>query len=226
MKALIVCTNHDTFPTKTQKTGLWLSEVTHFYHVLNKRKIQMDFVSPLGGLIPIDERSMDLKDDVNRLYYEIPDFRSKLENSLKPTDVHADDYRLIYFAGGHGAMWDFPDNSELQKITRNIYEKGGMVAAACHGVSGLLNVKLSDGSLLIQDKYLTGFSNMEEKLVSLVTEVPFYLEDRLRENGAHFTKSMIPFIQYIEVDERLITGQNPNSAGKVARKVMEEMFEK
>lgn len=186
----------------------------------------MDLVSPLGGNIPLDERSFDLKDEINNFYYEQESFRQRLKNSLKPSEVKAKDYRLIYFAGGHGAMWDFPENVELQEITRNIYEKGGMVAAACHGVSGLLNVKLSDGTLLIHDKYLTGFSNVEEKLASLVTEVPFYLEDRLRENGAHYTKSMLPFIQYIEVDERLITGQNPNSAGKVARKVMEEMFEK
>lgn len=226
MKALIVCTNHDTFPTKTNKTGLWLSELTHFYHVLDKRKIQMDLVSPLGGRIPIDERSFDLKDDINNLYYENEAFRQKLENSLKPTEIKVEEYRLIYFTGGHGSMWDLPDNGELQEITRKIYEKGGMVAAVCHGLSGLLNVKLSDGTLLISDKYLTGFSNVEEKLASMVSEVPFYLEDRLRENGAHYTKSMIPFVQYIEVDERLITGQNPNSAGKVARKVMEEMFEK
>jgi putative intracellular protease/amidase len=226
MKALLVCTNHDTFPTKAGKTGLWLSELTHFYHVLAQRSISVDTVSPLGGNIPIDERSFDLKDELNRKYYEDSVFRHKLENSMKPSEIKAEEYRLIYFAGGYGTLWDLPDNTELQTMTRTIYERHGMVAAVGHGVCGLLNVKLSDGNLLIHDKYLTGFSNMEERLVSLVTEVPFYLEDRLREQGAHYTKSVIPFIQYIEVDERLITGQNPSSAGKVAKKVMEEMFEK
>jgi putative intracellular protease/amidase len=226
MKALIVCTNHATYPTKNNKTGLWLSELTHFYHVLAKRKIVMDFVSPLGGKVPIDERSFDLKDELNRTYYENDEFRQKLENTLKPSEVNAEAYRLIYFPGGHGTMWDLPDNEAIQAMTRTIYEKHGMIAAVGHGVSALLNVKLSDNTLLIHDKYLTAFSNVEEKLASLVCEVPFYLEDRLREQGAHYTKSMIPFIQYIEVDERLITGQNPNSAPKVAKKVMEEMFEK
>jgi putative intracellular protease/amidase len=136
------------------------------------------------------------------------------------------DYRLIYFAGGHGAMWDFAENTELQNLTRHIYEKNGMISAVCHGVSGLFNIKLSDGSWLIQDKYVTGFSNVEEALVSFVSEVPFYLEDKLKERGAHYTKAMIPFVEFIELDERLITGQNPNSARKVASKALEELFEK
>jgi putative intracellular protease/amidase len=226
MKVLIVCTNHDTYPTKSGKTGLWLSELTHFYDLMVKRRVLVDIVSPQGGNIPIDERSFDLKEEINHKYWEDDIFRSKISNSLSPDEVHSGDYRLIYYAGGHGAMWDLTENSVLQEITRNIYENGGTVSAVCHGVCGLLNVRLSDGSLLIKDKYLTGFSNMEEALNSFVSEVPFYLEDKLKEQGAHYTKSMIPFIEFIELDERLITGQNPHSARKVASKALEELFEK
>ncbi|TLU99002.1 type 1 glutamine amidotransferase domain-containing protein [Dyadobacter luticola] len=226
MKVLIVCTNHDTYPTKSSKTGLWLSELTHFYDVMVKRRIFVDIVSPSGGNVPVDERSMDLKDECNALYWNNAEFQQKLQHSLSPDQINPADYRLIYFTGGHGAMWDFPDNSALQNIVRHIYEHNGTVTAVCHGVSGLLNVKLSDGSLLIQDKYLTGFSNVEEALMSFVSEVPFYLEDKLKEQGAHFTKAMIPFMEFIELDERLITGQNPNSARKVASKAVEELFEK
>ncbi|WP_026628500.1 type 1 glutamine amidotransferase domain-containing protein [Dyadobacter alkalitolerans] len=226
MKVLIVCTNHETFPTKTGKTGLWLSELTYFYDVMAKRRVLMDIVSPLGGKIPIDERSLELKDECNAKYWEDAAFRAKLDNSLSPAQIHAADYRLVYFAGGHGAMWDLAENTDLQNIVRDVYERNGMVSAVCHGVCGLLNVKLSDGSWLIQDKYVTGFSNVEEALMSFVSEVPFYLEDKLKERGAHYTKSMIPFMEFIEMDERLITGQNPNSAKKVASKALEELFEK
>ena len=226
MKVLIVCTNHDTYPAKSGKTGLWLSELTHFYDVMVKRRVLVDIVSPTGGKIPLDERSLDLKDEVNQKYSEDADFQLKITNSLTPSQIHAKDYRLIYFAGGHGAMWDLSENSELQEIAKIIYENNGMVTAVSHGVSALLNIKLSDGSLLIKDKYLTGFSNMEETLMSFVSEVPFYLEDKLKEQEAHYTKSMIPFLEFIELDERLITGQNPNSARKVASKAIEELFEK
>ena len=226
MKVLIVCTNHDTYPAKTSKTGLWLNELTHFYDLMAKRRIVMDLVSPRGGTIPVDERSMDLKDECNARYWEDTSFREKLQNSLKPSDVHANDYRLIYFTGGHGAMWDFAENTELQNIAKTIYERNGMITAVAHGVCGLLNIKLSDGSLLIRDKYVTGYSNVEEALVSFVSEVPFYLEDKLKEYGAHYTKAMIPFVEFIEMDERLITGQNSHSARKVASKALEELFEK
>nr|WP_295929988.1 type 1 glutamine amidotransferase domain-containing protein [uncultured Dyadobacter sp.] len=226
MKVLIVCTNHSAYPTKTNKTGLWLSELTHFYDVMAKRRILMDIVSPLGGAVPIDERSLDLKDECNARYWGDATFQNKLQTSLKPSQVDPADYRLIYFAGGHGAMWDLPENTELQEIVRRIYERNGTITAVSHGVCGLLNIRLSDGSLLIQDKYLTGYSNVEEALVSFVSEVPFYLEDRLKEQGVHYTKAMIPFVEFIEMDERLITGQNPHSARKVASKALEELFEK
>lgn len=226
MRVLIVCTNHDTYPTRSSKTGLWLSELTHFYDVMNSKKILIDIVSPLGGNIPVDERSIDLKDECNARWWNNATFRSKLEKSLSPSQIQPEDYRLIYFTGGHGSMWDFPENIELQRITKEIYERNGMISAVCHGVGALLNVKLSDGTLLIQDKYVTGFSNVEEALMSFVSEVPFYLEDRLKEQGAHYTKAMLPFVEFIELDERLITGQNPNSARKVASKALEELFEK
>jgi putative intracellular protease/amidase len=147
MKVLIVCTNHDSYPTKSGKTGLWLSELTHFYDIMTRRRVLIDLVSPQGGKIPVDERSMDLKDEVNQKYFADTAFLEKFENSLKPSDINPKDYRLIYFTGGNGGLWDFPDNVELQEITRSIYENNGMVTAVCHGVSGLLNVKLSDGLL-------------------------------------------------------------------------------
>ncbi len=225
-RALIVCTNHTDYPTKPQKTGLWLSEATHFYDELADRNLPYDIASPNGGLVPIDERSIDRRDTVNEKWYNNPTFRQKLENSLRLEDVNPAAYQIIYFTGGHGTMWDFPDNLTLQSITRQIYESGGMVSAVCHGVSGLLNVRLSDGSLLIGDRQVTGFSNIEEKLVRLNEEVPFLLEDALRQKNALYSKGFIPFLPYIEVDERLVTGQNPLSARKVGRKVMEEMYEK
>lgn len=186
----------------------------------------MDVVSPLGGAVPVDERSLDLKDECNARYWEDTAFRQKLQNSFKPSDINPADYRLIYFAGGHGAMWDFQENAALQNLARTIYERNGMVTAIAHGVCGLLDIRLSDGSLLIQDKYVTGYSNVEEALVSFVNEVPFYLEDRIKERGAHYTKAMLPFVEFIEMDERLITGQNSHSARKVATKALEELFEK
>ncbi len=225
-RALIVCTNHTNFPTKPQKTGLWLSEATHFYDELADRNLPYDLASPDGGPIPIDEKSLDRRDTVNEKWYNDPTFRHKLENSLRLDAVEPANYQILYCTGGHGTLWDFPDNPALQRIIRQIYENGGMVSAVCHGVAALLNVTLSDGSPLIRNRQLTGFSNIEEKLARLADEVPFLLEDALRRKEALYSKGLLPFLPHIEVDERLVTGQNPLSARKVGRKVMEEMYEK
>lgn len=226
IRALLVFTNHQDYPTKTRKTGLWLSEATHFMETMDKRKIEMDFVSPLGGVVPIDPKSLDLKDPTNRRYYEDAAFRDKLNTTHKPEEIQAQRYQIIYFTGGHGTMWDSPNNERLQAIAQQIYENEGMVAAVCHGVAGLLNVKLSDGSYLLDGKRITGFSNWEERLIGLNDEVPFLLEDELIKRNAQYHKALLPFVPYIKVDERLVTGQNPNSARKVGKKVIEEMFDK
>ena len=65
-----------------------------------------------------------------------------MKNAQKAKEENAADYTAIYIAGGHGAMWDFPDNAQLAKLTADIYEANGVVGAICHGVIGLTNVKL------------------------------------------------------------------------------------
>lgn len=226
MKALVVCTNTGVFPTKGTKTGLWLGELAHFYDVLSKKKIGLELASPLGGVVPIDPRSLESKDEVVKRYCQDENWMSRLKSTRPLEDVDPSEYKILYLVGGHGAMWDFPENPLLQKLIAAIYDNYGTLTAVGHGVSALLNVQLADGSWLVGDRYITGFSNTEEKLASFVCEVPFYLEDKLLERKAHFTSAMIPFTEHIELDERLITGQNPNSARKVAQKLLEELWEK
>jgi len=226
MKALIVCTSTDTFPVKGTKTGVWVSELVHFCDVVARKRVEMDIASPRGGEIPIDPRSLDSKDEIIKKYLQDEEFTERIKNTLVLDAVDPFAYRIVYLVGGHGAMWDFPDNEKLQQVVASIYQHYGTITAVGHGVSGLLNIKLADGSWFVKDRYLTGFSNMEEKLASFSSETPFYLEDRLLEKGAHFTKTMIPFTEHIEMDERIITGQNPGSARKVAQKLIEELWEK
>ncbi len=225
-KVLIVCTSHTQYPLRSQKTGLWLSEVTHFCDEMADRNLPYDLASPEGGVVSIDEKSVDRRDTTNEKWTHNPTFQTKLANSIRLNDVDPSQYQILYLAGGHGSMWDFPQNEALQAIVRQIYERGGMVAAVGHGVSGLLNVTLSDGTALISNRQLTGFSNVEEKIARLDGQVPFMLEDKLREKNCLYSKGLIPFLSHIEVDDRLVTGQNPLSARKVGRKVLEEMYEK
>lgn len=224
-KILVVVTNEDKYKTNGDNTGLWLGELTHFYDVMSKASVEMDIVSVNGGEIPLDPLSVsaNILDDLTKSYYENEEFMKLLNNTRKVEDVNAENYSAIYFTGGHGTMWDFPNSQRLQDLSSAIYENDGIVSAVCHGVGGLLNIKLSDGKLLIEDKNVTGYSNEEEKLANALEKIPFRLEDELISRGAKYSKAQNAFTSYVVKDGRLITGQNPQSTKEVAENVLEAL---
>ena len=213
-KALIVVTNHSDFEhPKAEPTGLWMSELTHFYDVFEEAGVEMDIVSPHGGKIPIDNRSLGrfLLDKAARARYEDPAFMALLENTKQFSDVGWEDYDVLYFAGGHGAMWDFADNEDLQDLVRQMYESGRIVSAVCHGVAALQNVRLSNGEYLIAGMKGTGFTYLDERIGGVKKYVPYNLQQRLKDRGMDYSKALIPLAGHAVADGRLITGQNPNS---------------
>jgi putative intracellular protease/amidase len=111
----------------------------------------------------------------------------------------------------------------LQNIIRKQYESGKIVSAVCHGVGGLLNVKLSNGEYLIKDKTITGFNWFEETLARRKKVVPFNLEQSLKERGSDYKKAFIPMTSKVLVDGNLITGQNPFSSKEIAKVVMQQL---
>lgn len=223
-RALIVVTNHSDFKyPNAEPTGLWLSELVHFYDVFEKANIPMDIVSIKGGEIPIDGRSLVgyMLDKATKKRYESVSFMSLLKNTRSISDIDKDMYDLIFFAGGHGAMWDFTESNVLNKLTQRMYEDGKIVSAVCHGVAALLNVKLQNGKYLIEGKKGTGFPYFDEALAGVKKLVPFNLQKLLKERGMNYSKAFIPLMGHVVADGRLITGQNPNSTTKVAYKALE-----
>jgi putative intracellular protease/amidase len=216
-KILMVLTSTSTIGESGHLTGSYLSEITHPYDQFVNAGDEVDFISPLGGRAPLDGVKMD--DPLNITWMNNAVFISKLEHTLRPWQVCAEEYSAIYFAGGHGAMFDFPENKNLQKITAEIFENDGVVAAICHGVAGLVNVHLPDGSLLIQGHKLTCFSNEEEKAVGFERLVPFLLQTRLQERGAQVV-ALPNFSENVVVSGRLVTGQNPDSATTLGEQVV------
>ena len=211
-KVLFVVTSHDTKGSTGEPTGYYLGEVSHPWEVLADAGYEIDFVSPKGGKAPVD--GFDLTDPVNKKFWENEQARRKVENTLTPEAVKPRDYQAIFYAGGHGAMWDLADDTKLAAIAAEIYEKKGVVAAVCHGPAGLVNIKLADGSYLVNGKKVNAFTNEEEAAVGMVKVVPFALESRLIERGAIFEKSG-NWQTHVVTDQRLITGQNPQSAKAV-----------
>ena len=115
-------------------------------------------------------------------------------------------------------MWDFADDAALASLTGRIYDQGGVVAAVCHGPAALVNVKVAEGGYLVDGKEVAGFTDAEEAAVGLVGIVPFLLESTLRERGARFHAGP-KWSDTVVASDRLITGQNPQSAGSVGRRL-------
>ncbi len=219
-KVLFVVTSHDKKGSTEQATGYYLSEVSHAWEVLHNAGYEIDFVSPKGGKAPVD--GFNLNDEINKKFWDNESAKSKIESTMKPTDVNPNDYSAIYYAGGHGTMWDFADNIELSAIATKIYENNGIVSGVCHGPAGLVNIKLSNGKFLVDGKKINAFTNEEEIAVGLEKVVPFMLESKLIERGAKFEKSGL-WQSHVTVDQRVITGQNPASAGGVGAAVLEAL---
>ena len=219
-RALIVVTSHDQLGATGKPTGAYLSEITHVYQTLVKAGIAVDFVSPKGGRVPLD--GVDRKDADNAAFLDDTAAVAKLHASLRPADVEAARYRAIYYAGGHGTMWDLPDDAGLQRIAAAIYEAGGIVAAVCHGPAGLVNVKLASGAYLVAGKEVAAFTDDEERAVELTEVVPFLLASTLVARGAHH-RAAPNFAANVVVSERLITGQNPASARGVGEAIVKAL---
>lgn len=222
-KVLIVLTNVKKYEKHNIPTGLWIGELTHFYDEIKKSAIEADFMSPLGGYVPIDPYSMKFINDVDYKWYLDKNFTKRaLAETLKPSDLNPDDYFAIYYTGGHGVLWDFPNNKEIQDIAMKIYNNNGYITAVCHGVVGLLNLTKENGEFLIKDKKVTGFTNTEEFISQKQNKVPFSTEDELKKKGAKYIKKRF-FKSYAVSDSRIITGQNPWSPREVARLLVEKM---
>lgn len=211
-KALIVVTSH--------KPGWYLSEVTHIYYPLVEAGYKVDFASPEGGAARMDESSRKLDDPENKRFLENKALVQQIAQTKKLDQIKAQDYQIIHFAGGHGAMWDFHNSDALNKLAANIYEQGGIVSAVCHGPAALVNVKLSNGEYLVKGKDVSAFTDSEEAEVKMTSVVPFLLESTLRERGAKMITGKNWQDQSV-VSERLVTGQNPQSGHSVGKKIVE-----
>jgi putative intracellular protease/amidase len=72
---------------------------------------------------------------------------------------------------------------------------------------------------LVKGKRVTGFTNAEERVVGMSAVVPFLLEERLKERGGLYSAGA-NWAPYVQVDGKLVTGQNPASSGPVAKELL------
>ena len=195
--------------------GYEFDEFSKAYLVFKANGLAVDVASPKGGKVEADK--YDAKAEYNAKTLADSTIMAKLKNTLAIKNLNAKDYAAVFVVGGKGAMFDLPKDKALQSLIADIYQQQGSVAAVCHGPAALVDVKLSDGTYLVANKAINGFTNTEEQLFGQkwLAKFDFKLEDKLIERGGKFQASDI-MLNHVAVDGRLITGQNPTSTTGVA----------
>jgi putative intracellular protease/amidase/sugar lactone lactonase YvrE len=215
-KVLIVTTSHDHFEGEhPHPTGVWLEEFALPYLELLNKGMEIAIASPKGGAMPIDPRSLPTPEQEQAWQSAI----AASKQTEKLAAVASTGFDAIFLPGGHGPMFDLPDNTDLQRLLREFHTEGKIIAAVCHGPAGLVGATLADGTPLVKDRVLTSYTDSEEVAAKLDKEVPFILEQRLRELGAIFIAHENK-ADHIERDGNLITGQNPNSSASIAQAIV------
>ena len=221
MKILIVLTSHGQLGDTGKKTGFWLEEFAAPYYVLKDAGAAITLASPKGGQPPLDPKS-DLPESLTELtkrFRKDKAAQAELANTKKLSDVSADDFDAVFYPGGHGPMWDMPDNKISIALIEAFVKADKPVGAVCHAPAAIVNVRGKDGEYLVKSKHVTGFTNAEEEAVGLSNVVPFLLEDRLKERGGVYSKGA-DWSPYVQVNGKLVTGQNPASSRPAALELL------
>jgi len=220
MNVLIVTTSCNML-APDHPTGLWLEEFAVPFTAFSEAGASIRVVSPKGGAVPIDPKTAPTEKDREKW----PAALQALTSTGRLAEVAADRFDAVFIPGGHGPMMDLVNDQQLQRLLAAFDRDGKMVAAVCHGPAALLNVRNAAGEPLVKGRKVTGFTNVEERLVMLHSVVPFLLEDALKERGANFESALLPFFCHVVRDDNLITGQNPASSTKIAEELLAALEE-
>lgn len=222
-KILFVVSNADHYGDSDISASNHFAELVYPYHVLKDAGYEVDIVSPEGGAVPLGY--FDTSDKVIKQYLYDCQFMSKLNETLNPTLINPNDYLAIYYGGGGAAMFGVADNKEIQLIAMQIYEQqGGIISAVCHGSIGIANLKERNGKYLVAGKSINGFPDIfENKTRAYFKEFDHSVEALLKLRGANFKYSEEGWDGYYQIDGRIITGQDPSSAAKVAELIINQL---
>ncbi|WP_421681156.1 type 1 glutamine amidotransferase domain-containing protein [Stenotrophomonas bentonitica] len=217
MKVLIVLTSHDELGNTGKKTGFWLEELAAPYYTFKDAGAEIVLASPKGGQPPLDPKSNepDFKTDATRRFEADADANAQLADTVRLDSVSQADFDTVFYPGGHGPLWDLPEDRHSVALIEAFIAAGKPVALVCHAPGVLRDVKTAEGTPLVQGRKVTGFTNTEEAGVGLTEVVPFLVEDMLKAAGGHYSKGP-DWGSCVVTDGLLITGQNPASSAETA----------
>jgi putative intracellular protease/amidase len=228
-KVLMIVANPGTATTTGWPVGFWAAELFHPYYEFSEKRYDVTIASPEGGKVeadqlsdPRDESRWSADDLISMGALNTPEITAQLADTPAIRDLDLDAYDAIVVCGGQAPAFQFRDHADLQRAIARFYEARKPTAVLCHGVAALIDVKLSDGSYLVEGKTVTGFANVEEDFSDAAAGqrvLPIRVEDELRGRGANYVQAGL-FKSFAVRDMNLITGQQQYSGRKVAELVI------
>lgn len=229
-KALIAISSYHgvIYPDGTT-TGLFFTEALHPFEVFTQAGFEVDLATETGtyGLDDLSLTDRFLAGD-DKAVFENPKhpFNVKLNSQLKKaSDLRKEEYGLFFGSAGHAALYDYPTARGLQAVAEDVWARGGIVAAICHGpviLPGVIDSKT--GKSIIEGETVTGFAIEGEIELDvwdkLTSDGVAPVVEAVSKVGANYSSPMHPFDDYSITAGRLITGANPASARSAAERVV------
>ena len=183
---------------------------------------EITLASPKGGQPPVDPTSAlpQMQTDATRRFEADDAAKAALAATVRLSEVDPAQFDAVFYPGGHGPLWDLVDDPASKQIILDSDAAGRPLGLVCHAPGVLHTVKKQDGTSLIVDRSVTGFTNGEEEAASLTSVVPFLVEDSLTEAGARYSKGA-DGESYVVTDGTLVTGQNPASSADAAQRLLD-----
>ncbi len=231
-RILMVVANPAVSTTLGWPVGFWAAELTHAWYEFREAGYEVVIASPNGGRVEVDalsdprDASGYSADDVLSMgFLATPGLAALLEATPAIADLDWGAFDALYIAGGQSPMFTFRGDQRLSRLIRAFHDAGKVVAAVCHGVAALLDIRLDDGTPLVAGRLLTGFANSEEDHADRAVGrkvMPFRIEDEARALGASFSAAGA-FRPHAVRDGNLITGQQQHSGRLAAELVIEAL---
>jgi putative intracellular protease/amidase len=226
---LMVVANPSMSTTLGWPVGFWAAELAHPYYEFSEAGHNVTVCSPNGGKVeadslsdPRDPSQWSIDDILSLGFLTSPLTAPVMENTPKLATLDLRKFDALVICGGQSPMFTFREDKDLQNAVRTFYESNRVTSAFCHGVSALVDVKLSNDEYLVKGKTLTGFANIEEDYGDAFVGrkiMPWRLEDVLKERGANYIQGGL-FKAFCVRDGNLITGQQQYSGRKVAQMIL------
>lgn len=218
-KILIVTSNQMFYGNTKIAASNHFEEIVVPYDIFIKSGYSVDFVSPKGGAIPVGY--INTSDSIQKKYLYDGWFMDKLEHTMNPTEIIADNYWAIFYSGGGAAMYGVSEDTAIQKIASEIYNKNGVISTICHGTAGIAYLKDENGKSIYEGRKITGYPDkLENKEMEYYKAFPFIMDQAIKNNGGEFVFSEKGKDGFYVVDGRFVTGQDPSSASKVANEII------